>query len=140
MGKSKSFNRLCVNIISFIWQLPQHILFFILSIFIKHDLYVIYKGKRIYKIKTKFFSGVSLGNYIFLNENYFANYISTSQTIRHEYGHSIQSLILGPLYLFLVGIPSLCLNILSRFNSKIYNNYYKVYPENWADTLGDAQR
>ena len=24
----------------------------------------------------------------------------------HEYGHTIQSLILGPLYLFVVGIPS----------------------------------
>jgi len=28
------------------------------------------------------------------------------RTLVHEYGHTIQSIILGPLYLLIIGIPS----------------------------------
>jgi len=47
--------------------------------------------------------GLSLGLFIFTPPENYPN----SQSIRvHEYGHTIQSLILGPLYLIVVGIVS----------------------------------
>jgi hypothetical protein len=80
--------------------------------------------------------GVSLGLVVF----------STYGTItsrHHELGHYVQSNLFGPLYLLLVGLPSVVLNLLSRFfgaDSKFTRNYYNRYPENWADLLGKVHR
>jgi len=57
----------------------------------------------------------------------------------HEYGHTIQSLILGPLYLLIIGIPSMiwCNNpkyIKLREEKGI--SYYDFYPEKWANLFG----
>ena len=43
--------------------------------------------------------------------------------------------MLGPLYLIVVGLPSLIHNIFC--NCKKHNHdYYDVYPERWANKLG----
>ena len=58
----------------------------------------------------------------------------------HEYGHSIQSLLLGPLYLPLVGLPSVLwanLPALRRFRKRRGVSYFSVYPESWANRLGE---
>jgi len=58
----------------------------------------------------------------------------------HEYGHCIQSLILGPLYLIAVGLPSyLWANLppLRKLRREKGLSYYSVYPENWANALGE---
>ena len=59
--------------------------------------------------------------------------------LRHEYGHSIQSLILGPLYLFLVGIPSMfwCrVPAVGRSWRNGRRSYYSFVTERSADRLG----
>lgn len=43
-------------------------------------------------------SGITLGNYIIVNN---------IKHLRHELGHTRQSKILGPLYLLVIGLPSL---------------------------------
>ena len=52
----------------------------------------------------------------------------------HEFGHCVQSLLLGPLFLPLVGLPSglwaLCFSARSR------RSYYAFLPERWANRLG----
>ena len=58
----------------------------------------------------------------------------------HEYGHTIQSLILGPLYLFVVGITSIAWAMLPHFAKKRAENgisYFAVFPENQANALGE---
>lgn len=45
--------------------------------------------------------GVSLGIFSFICEE------ADEHTLNHEFGHSIQNAILGPLFPFVVGIPSL---------------------------------
>ena len=76
--------------------------------------------------------GVSLGLFSF-RDKASENDINA---VRHEDGHSVQSLILGLLYLPFVGIPSLI-----NYHSKLSNSeYYKRYPENWADNLGGVSR
>lgn len=79
----------------------------------------------------KYKKSLSLGVFIFLGNN-------DNRILVHEYGHSIQSIILGPLYLLVIGIPSFIWSICfrrTRRNKKI--NYYEFYPEKWANILGN---
>lgn len=59
--------------------------------------------------------GMSLGMFIFRGKN-------TNSILPHEYGHSIQNLKWGSLFIFVIGLPSLI-----RF---CYRNYYykNIYP------------
>jgi hypothetical protein len=127
-----------------IWQLPQHIVaagvFVLLEAIQTNFTYTEDRGYHhviSYKKSSNnlWFSGCSLGFFIILPESRL-----TLNTIGHEYGHSKQSLYLGPLYLLLVGLPSLFWNILSRFSKKIAAGYYTRYPEKWADKLGGVVR
>ncbi len=61
-------------------------------------------------------------------------------TIKHEFGHSKQSLYLGPLYLLLVGIPSFLMSMLTILHILRPDRYYKRWPENWANSLGEVKR
>ena len=88
---------------------------------------------------------VSLGMYIFVSAPLKLEGEQPERlqrVIRHEYGHTVQSLILGPLYLIAVGIPSLiwC----GYYNSKKAKplrergvGYYDRYPEGWATRCGE---
>lgn len=58
----------------------------------------------------------------------------------HEYGHTIQSLLLGPLYLPVIAIPSAmwCFLPCCRRKREVEQiSYYSFYPERWADRLGE---
>ena len=60
----------------------------------------------------------------------------------HEYGHSIQSRWLGPLYLPIVGLPS-TLRVgyavaYKWIHKRRWSGYYRGFPERWADELGGA--
>jgi len=94
-------------------------------------------------------SSVSLGLFVFVaSEPYyvkrFAGQMSAEELSRrllvHEYGHTIQSVILGPLYLFLIGIPSMLwgfLPNLTRKRRKERISYFAFYTERWANSLGE---
>lgn len=109
--------------ILYIWQLPQNIIGWIITLFLPHAFTS--NGCEFYKWNG---NGVSLGNYIIIPK-----YKRTIFIVRHEYGHHIQSTYLGPLYLIVIGIPSAIGNILHRF---IKFNYYKQPWEAWANRLG----
>lgn len=56
----------------------------------------------------------------------------------HEYGHTYQAMILGPLYWFVVGIPSfIWLNLFAKYRIRNNISYYDFYTEEWANRLGD---
>ena len=76
--------------------------------------------------------GLSLGRFIFIP-------VKGKSLLDHEYGHTIQSLILGPAYLPLVGLPSLIWNRLPYFRNKrktTCRDYYSVIFEKTANKLG----
>lgn len=57
----------------------------------------------------------------------------------HEFGHSVQSLILGPLFLPVMGIPSFLwcnLPCCKRLRKEKSVSYYTFYPESTANRLG----
>jgi len=134
-------SRFLITLLLFVWELPQTatgvLLFFILKY--KKQVTGIEKESHLRFIETKKL-GVSLGWFIFWSPsgNRFAQY--TNDCRMHEYGHARQSVMLGPLYLLIVGIPSVSRVFYSRWYYKKHGlrwkNYFAGYPENWADKLG----
>ena len=124
------------NLILFIWQLPQHIvalIYFGYLVMMCKDLGVDSRYKQAIVIPCIMRGAVTLGNYVFvgLNSEY-------RKTVKHELGHTIQSKILGPLYLIVIGIPSITYCGLRRiFPSLRKKNYYDFYTEKWANNLSE---
>ena len=59
----------------------------------------------------------------------------------HEYGHSIQSLILGPFYFLVIGLPSIVWHRAPHFEKYRMTrgiSYYSPYFERTADKLGES--
>lgn len=81
---------------------------------------------------------VSLGMFLFLDISHETPTTEQEKKLLlHEYGHTIQSLILGPLYLIIIGIPSfLWANCFKKYRKCKNCSYYVFYPERWANTLG----
>ncbi|MBQ8036273.1 MAG: hypothetical protein IJ268_04710 [Proteobacteria bacterium] len=119
----------------YLWQLPQNLLGLGLIALCKVRHIDIQKNNGIYVLDKFWAGGVSLGSYIFLHkcEN-------NERSIQHERGHQKQSLMLGPLYLIIVGIPSAILCTLAKYSPKISHEYFDHFPEKWADKLGGVQR
>ena len=138
------------KIVLYLWQLPQHLLGLLLICLLdaRRKLKRFDDGLAVTYWKfdrkgwfSRRFSGVSLGIYILLHEN------DDEPTVRHEWGHSIQSLRWGPLYLLAVGVPSAVFNNLwDRLAHKNWASvqrikwYYSRYPEKQADKLGGVAR
>lgn len=124
------------NLILFIWQLPQHIvalIYFGYLVMMCKDLGIDSRYKQATVIPCIMRGAVTLGKYVFvgLNSEY-------RKTVKHELEHTIQSKILGPLYLIVIGIPSITYCGLRRiFSSLRKKNYYNFYTEKWANNLSE---
>ena len=119
------------SVLLYIWQFPQNLLGLLFLLFIagevKHKV-----GDIKYYYARNFAGGITLGEYVI---------VGTKQetTIRHEYGHVLQSRYIGPLYLLIIGIPSLlhaALNGVIKCDPKDLG-YYHFYTEKWANKLAN---
>ena len=136
--------KIFLRILTEIWQFPQHIIAYVIILIncksIK--LMVSKDGISHYLVDHLFDSAISLGNYIFLDSDGNFSY----KTIKHEFGHQKQSLMLGPLYLIVIGLPSIIGNIINIIKYKYFRKYYdpdfyyKQPWEAWADKLGGVDR
>ena len=64
----------------------------------------------------------------------------TEQVRVHEYGHCIQSIFLGPLYLIVIGIISYCWANIPYFRKLRREKkipYTKCFVESWASKWGE---
>lgn len=122
------------QIILWIWQFPQNLVGLLLLLILqgetKHKLNII----RFYYLKT-FPGGITLGEYII---------VGTKQnlTVRHEFGHVLQSRYLGPLYLIVIGLPSIIhagINNIIGCCEKHNEGYYHFWTEKWANKLGNIK-
>ncbi len=120
-----------------LWELPQILLALILyAILIKRiTLFTEYKDAKVYFVKS-FPGGISLSYMIFLSDIDSGNL----RAIKHEYGHTIQSLWLGWFYLLIVGVPSIIRAGIWNHYKIEEGKYYEGFPENWADWLGEANK
>ena len=106
-------------ILDWVWQLPQHVWGLLLILCLgakKQGLQKEPNGDVVWFWDyerdgwfSNFISGASLGRYILLPKT-----SCNRATILHEHGHSKQSVILGPLYLLVVGIYSAVLKTIDR--------------------------
>lgn len=131
-----------MKIIRWVWQLPQNLLGLM---FIRTCTMKSARKVRTGKWVSVWFKPLSrpsvcLGDYIVLN-NWYRGRIDP-QVVGHVYGHQRQSLILGWLYLPLVGLPVVCRCLWGRLFHRNWSDsakvswHYRGYPERWADLLG----
>ena len=123
--------------VQFTWGLGQTIIGFLF--FIIH----IARPHRIYRcaIETKWnnrYAGLSLGPFIFVPDNE-GEYFTGVRV--HEYGHTVQSLIMGPLYAIVgvisMGWGSILYPILKGTKKYKDLSYTKCFIEYWASWLGE---
>ena len=128
------------------WGFLQTLLGFV--VFLQHykDKHFWYHGALITVWEDK--ASVSLGLFVFVTEEpFFAKKYEgqisveelSDRLLVHEYGHTIQSCILGPLYLPVIGIPSFCWANTPHFERNRRMGRYRYsdfYPEKWANYLG----
>lgn len=96
-----------------------------------------YHNALITYIDKKNFGGVSLGMFIFINSKRDGD--QRHDTKIHEYGHTVQSLILGPLWLFVIAIPSVVwcnTPYFVKMRREKGVSYYRAYCEGWSNTCG----
>lgn len=127
------------------WGILQTILGFVVFLMHYKNKHFSYHGAIVTVWKPK--TSVSLGLFVFVtSEPFFAKKFEgqisieelSSRLLVHEYGHTIQSLILGPLYLIVIGIPSTLWGFLGgrkRRDEQI--PYGAFFTEKWANILGE---
>ena len=128
------------ELLLYIWQLPQNLLGLLVVLFTGVTIPYDIRGDRsrwpssfIY-FSEKMKGGISLGQYVILS----SKYVSDVTTWHHERGHHLQSMILGPLYLVVIGIPSLLWA--AWWNPGRSRSYFWFYTERLADKLGGVER
>lgn len=117
------------------WSLLQNLCGLIFFLLLK----IAGRPSKVYKNRIvtywKLTSGLTLGNFIFINS------LAGQKTLDHEYGHTLQSVILGPLWLIVIGLPSIIwCGAFARYREKTNTDYYAFYTEKWADKLGKVKR
>ena len=118
----------------YVWQLPQNLLGILLVAIYKPENSYAFNRARLY-YSTRMTGGISLGRYIIVR-SVFKDY--TGRLEWHEYGHCRQSMFLGPLYLPVIGLPSILWAAI--FRAGFGRSYYEFFTEAWADKLGGVDR
>lgn len=130
------------KILLILWQLPQWLAGLFWRLVTHTETKADYRGVTVRYIRRGGSSyGVSLVD-IFLTEDWLSRPADRRwMTISHEWGHTRQSLYLGPLYLIVIGIPSfLWANVIYPVWGHRHHTYYWFFTESWADRLGGVKR
>lgn len=129
-------------ILNWIWQLPQNLCGLVYKYISKNNRKERIENTAINKLGVEAYvktspGSISLGKYIFISERNKDN----RNTIFHEIGHSKQSRILGPLYLIVIGIPSITWATLHSYIPYLWKyDYYSFPTEKSADKLMHIKR
>ncbi len=139
--------KLLYALVQWTWGILQTLLgLFVFLLNIRHR-HFFYHGALITVWPGK--SSVSLGFFVFITDDpYFCDKFEGQYTkqelfqrlLVHEYGHTIQSLIFGPLFLLVMGIPSALWGFLPWVTRKRIaqkRSYFSFYTERFANTLGE---
>lgn len=113
-----------------VWQLPQNLLGFGYKLAIYEDISDnLTNTDEHYTIYLKDTNGgVTLGKYIFV----YRRFNNLAYVVKHECGHVKQSKMLGPLYLIVIGVPSILhawLNDYIGCCATHEDGYYHFYTE-----------
>ena len=113
------------------WGFPQTFVGFIVYLICRKCPHNTYRGCITTRWNNR--GSMGMGMFLFLG-------CEDPQVRVHEFGHSVQSLILGPLFLPVMGIPSLLwcnLPSCRRLRKEKGVSYYSLYTESTANYLGE---
>lgn len=117
-----------IYLLLFIWQLPQNIVALVMLPFLGSRKLLAYRHYCHGYMADNMRGGISLGNFVFVSKR------EDELGLSHEIdGHTVQSKMLGPLYLLVIGLPSICWLLFRRNNIRNYPDYYAFYTEKWAN-------
>ena len=117
------------------WGLPQNLVGFAIFLIYLRRPHFRYQGAvaTVWPVKS---GSMSLGMFLFFHPSWTP---ASHDLLAHEYGHTIQSLLLGPLYLPVIGLPSFLWASLPPFKRMRRQKkvpYSAIYTEKWADRNG----
>ena len=127
MKKNNSLSDILFVAVQLVWGLPQTLLGFIVFLLNTGERHYIFNGAVLTE-SSKIKGGVSLGLFIFTEKG------NADRLSEHEYGHCIQSAILGPFYLFVIGIESFLWSL--SVSGRPYDSFYT---EKWANVLASQK-
>lgn len=130
--KQSPIFRILYYLLQWTWGIIQNVIGLLLWLFLlikdSNRNIRVFNGAIVTRWNDK--GSMSLGMFIFLGRD-------DLRIIVHEYGHSIQSIILGPFYLLIIGIPSyIWCNLFIEYRKNNGIKYCEFYPEKWANILG----
>ncbi len=139
-----ALRRTLFYLIQFSWALPQNLLGLLLFVFLLLiDRFVrqnafsprarsLFHGAVVTRWRLS--GSMSMGIFLFCDSP------DNIPLLVHEWGHTLQSAVLGPVYLPVIGLPSLVwanLPCLRRFRRQTHCAYTSFYPERWASRWGE---
>lgn len=126
------------------WELPQNILGALLFIFfaVFSDSVILDDDDSLEMYSPMMRGAISLGIFRVYAYKYLGNGARYVELVRkHEKGHRQQSKWLGPLYLIVIGLPSLIWATLHSSVRRLRTvDYFSFYTEKWADRLAGVKR
>ena len=130
-GESRPLSWRLAPLIQATWGLPQTLVGLMLFLALRRRHRVRWYRSAIVT-EWQLESGLSLGQFIFVPKQ------CPHPLVIHEYGHTIQSLLLGPLYLPCIVVPSLAwagIPACERYRQRHRYSYYRFLCERWANRL-----
>ena len=134
-----TLNHIIYYLLQLTWGIVQNalgiLLFLILTVINPTRKRFIYHGAIVSQWKYPFSMG--LGMFIFYGHE---KSKIAKEVLVHEYGHTLQSMVLGPLFLFVIAIPSVTWAFVPYFNEYRKKNkvsYVDLYCEKWANDWGE---
>lgn len=127
------------------WGIPQNIIGGVLFLACIKKKHARFMGAAVTTWHFPYSAGC--GMFIFIND---FNHIPSTNPLKekrrydllvHEYGHTLQSLLLGPFYLPVIALPSIIwatLPFFQKLRKEKRISYYDFYCERWANHLGDT--
>ena len=127
----KVVQRVALRLLHALWGLPQCAIGGTLAL--AHGRCPHTTFRTAYVTEWRLNRGLSLGLFVFVPAG------CQRSLLVHEYGHCVQSLLLGPLYVPLVVLPSLAwagIPAFARLRERRGISYYDMPIEHWANVLG----
>lgn len=127
--KNKGILYWIVYILLLLWQAPQYLVAIIMWPFLGKKTKVAERHFNACFLGEKMSGGISLGPIAYVSKNL----VRHSADVCHELdGHTVQSKILGPFYLLVIGLPSIVHAWLYDYKKSCYHDFYT---ERWANKI-----
>ncbi|MCR5743962.1 MAG: hypothetical protein K6F92_09640 [Lachnospiraceae bacterium] len=134
-----TLNRIVYWILQWTWGIIQNIvgacIWMVVKLGASRGKTTLYRAAFVTPWKLK--SSLGIGMFVFLGD---WDEEHMRRVLVHEYGHTLQSIILGPLFLLFIGLPSFIwagLPVFENMRRRGRFSYYDPYFENWANVLGE---